>query len=69
MDVGRCPDLEGQHDRGILQNDPAEVPDLKAGARVVVEESSVFDYLHVLADGTRQGNTTAAILSRQADHP
>jgi hypothetical protein len=38
------------------------VPGLRAGARVEVEEGSVFDYLHSREDGTVDGNTTAKLL-------
>lgn len=53
---------EGARIVGLLANDPFEVPGLRAGARVEVEEGSVFDYLHTREDGTEDGNTTAKLL-------
>jgi uncharacterized protein YegJ (DUF2314 family) len=51
--------------RGILQNQPAYVPNLKAGAEVTVSEKDLFDYIHRHADGTSDGNETGKILERQ----
>ena len=56
---------EGRKIVGILKNDPFEVPGLKAGARVSAEESSLFDYILVKPDGSREGNETAALLEKQ----
>jgi uncharacterized protein YegJ (DUF2314 family) len=55
----------GRTIRGILQNDPFEVPDLKAGARVEVKEDSLFDYILEKKDGTKEGNETRRLLERQ----
>lgn len=52
---------------GTLQNDPSEVTDLKAGARVEVKEDEVFDYLLTKADGSEEGNETAPLLEEQED--
>ena len=41
---------------------PYEVDDLKAGARVEVDEGSLFDYLYRRADGTDEGGETTKIL-------
>ena len=49
---------------GILQNDPFDIPDLKGGARVRVEERLVFDYIWKRANGTTEGNETAKLLER-----
>jgi uncharacterized protein YegJ (DUF2314 family) len=53
---------EGTKISGILENDPDQVRDLKAGARVEVEESSLFDYILRRRDGTLEGNETGKIL-------
>lgn len=53
---------EGKKLKGILLNDPYEVDDLKAGARVEVDEDSLFDYSYRHADGTEEGNETTKIL-------
>jgi uncharacterized protein YegJ (DUF2314 family) len=47
---------------GILQNDPFEVPDLHAGARVEVRADAIFDYLLTKADGSEEGNETGKLL-------
>lgn len=51
---------------GILQNDPFEIPDLKAGAKVKIKQKDVFDYIHYLPDGTQEGNETGDIIGRRA---
>lgn len=53
---------EGKKLSGILQNDPYEVDNLKAGAHVEVDEDSLFDYLYRHADGTDEGGETTKIL-------
>jgi uncharacterized protein YegJ (DUF2314 family) len=47
---------------GILQNDPFDVPALKAGSRVQAKASDVFDYILSKADGSREGNETGELL-------
>lgn len=47
---------------GILENDPFDVPTLKAGARIDVRADEIFDYIWTKADGTTEGNETGAIL-------
>jgi len=56
---------KGHTIHGVLDNDPTEVPDLKAGARVEVEEDSLFDYLLTKPDGTQEGNETSRIIRQQ----
>ncbi len=53
---------KGTKIEGVLQNDPFEVPSLKAGARVTVEEASIFDYMMKRPDGTIEGNETSKLL-------
>ena len=50
--------------RGLLQNDPFHVPELKAGAEVAVDMDEVFDYIRQFADGTGEGNETGRIMQR-----
>jgi uncharacterized protein YegJ (DUF2314 family) len=57
----------GTQIHGILQNNPFEVPDLKAGSRVKVPQNDVFDYIHCFPDGTQEGNETGEIISRNAN--
>jgi uncharacterized protein YegJ (DUF2314 family) len=47
---------------GILNNDPFDIPTLKAGARVEVRADDIFDYIWTKADGTTEGNETGPIL-------
>jgi uncharacterized protein YegJ (DUF2314 family) len=56
---------EGTTIHGILDSDPYEVPNLKAGARVEMEEDVIFDYIYVKADGTKEGNETSVLLEQQ----
>jgi uncharacterized protein YegJ (DUF2314 family) len=51
--------------RGVLANEPFEVPGLKAGQDVEVEERDVFDYLLRNPDGTHQGNETSRLIEEQ----
>ncbi len=55
----------GETIKGTLRNEPRSVPKLHAGQIVYIKQSEVFDYIHRLADGTEQGNTTGAIIARQ----
>lgn len=56
---------KGQEIDGILANDPFDVPDLRAGAKVKVDEEVLFDYIHRRSDGTQVGNETGKIIERQ----
>ncbi len=56
---------KGTRLEGILQNDPYEVAGLKRGARVAIEESTVFDYRYTRADGSEEGNETSAVASKR----
>lgn len=51
--------------KGILQNDPFEISNLKAGAIVSVDQEEVFDYIFYNPDGTSEGNETGKILSNR----
>jgi uncharacterized protein YegJ (DUF2314 family) len=47
---------------GTLQSQPRRVMELDKGDEVVVDLERVFDYVLVLPDGTREGNTTGQFL-------
>jgi uncharacterized protein YegJ (DUF2314 family) len=49
---------------GMLKNEPEQIADLHAGASVDIDEADVFDWMRTRADGSREGNTTSAILQR-----
>lgn len=51
---------------GVLQNEPFDVPDLKAGARVTVKQNDVFDYILYKPDGTSEGNETGELIDRSS---
>lgn len=53
---------EGKTIHGVLQNDPYDVPSLKAGARVDVNEDSIFDYIYRGPDGGVEGNETGDLI-------
>jgi uncharacterized protein YegJ (DUF2314 family) len=51
--------------RGVLLNEPRNVPDLAMGARVEVEEKAIVDARYVKADGTVEGGKSNDILERR----
>jgi uncharacterized protein YegJ (DUF2314 family) len=53
---------QGSKLEGILDNDPEDVPTLKAGARVTVDESELADYILQKMDGSIEGGESARIL-------
>jgi len=53
---------QGPRIHGVLDNDPVNVQDLKAGAHVDVLEDEVLDYLFYRRDGTREGNEIATLM-------
>lgn len=53
---------EGTKLYGLLDSDPADVPGLRAGAEVSVEEDSLFDYILARPDGTVEGNETEPLI-------
>jgi uncharacterized protein YegJ (DUF2314 family) len=50
--------------KGLLQNEPVEVPDLHGGQVVEVREEDVFDYLRTYPDKHQEGNTTGEIIKK-----
>lgn len=55
---------KGDSIKGILDNDPEEVPYLHAGQVVEVKEKDVFDYLHHYPDKHTEGNTTGQVIDK-----
>lgn len=53
--------------KGILQNDPFEIPTLRAGAEVYVDEGEIFDYVRNFPDGTKEGNETGKLIQAYED--
>ena len=50
---------------GVLANDPFYVKRLKAGSRVTIPLTDVYDYIHYRPDGTGEGNETGKILEKR----
>jgi uncharacterized protein YegJ (DUF2314 family) len=50
---------------GILQNSPFYIRRLKAGAKVQLNVSDIFDYILYRADGTTEGNETGRLIEKQ----
>ncbi len=48
--------------KGILRNEPENVPTLRAGQTVEVSEQQVFDYIRHRADGTSEGTETGKVI-------
>src|SRR5579859_383593 len=55
--------------RGVLENDPVLIPDLRSGEVVEIREDDVFDYIHRFSDGRREGNTTGEIIKKMEKTP
>ncbi len=51
---------------GILKNDAYEIPELKDGARVQIQDEKLFDYILTKRDGSREGNETGPLLEQRA---
>jgi uncharacterized protein YegJ (DUF2314 family) len=55
--------------KGLLQNDPSNVPNLHSGQVVDVRQEEVFDYIRQYADKQTEGNTTGDIIRKMdEDH-
>jgi uncharacterized protein YegJ (DUF2314 family) len=55
--------------RGVLTDEPYEVPGLHAGATVEVPQADVFDYAVTDPQGVVEGNETTEILRRREGGP
>ncbi|MFT4588684.1 MAG: hypothetical protein ACI9VS_003676 [Candidatus Binatia bacterium] len=49
--------------KGLLKNQPRDIPDLQAGQVVKIDEAEVFDFLRQFPDDRREGNETGKIIS------
>ncbi|WP_124540874.1 DUF2314 domain-containing protein [Piscinibacter terrae] len=58
---------EGEVIRGLLKNEPVQIPSLHAGQMVKVNQQEVFDYLRRDGKGREEGNETSKILQRMQD--
>jgi uncharacterized protein YegJ (DUF2314 family) len=50
---------------GVLQNEPFYIRKLKAGSKVQVKASEIFDYKLYREDGTTEGNETGKLMQKQ----
>lgn len=55
---------KGNEIEGVLENDPEDVPGLRAGQKVKVRQQDIFDYLRHFADKRTEGNTTGDIIRK-----
>ena len=55
----------GDKIKGLLKNEPVNIPTLHGGQMVEVSEAKIFDYLHTQPDGTQEGNETSKIIQAQ----
>ena len=60
---------QGSRIRGVLNNEPFEVPGLHGGQEVTVAEGDVFDYVLENPDGTEEGNETSRIIEARQKQP
>lgn len=58
---------EGSSIVGSLQNEPFNIPELKAGARVTVNQPDIFDYILYKPDGSMEGNETGKLIEQQGN--
>lgn len=54
---------DGDSIKGLLKNDPFNIPDLEAGQIVEVSQAEVFDYIRRLPDGSQEGNETGRLIA------
>lgn len=55
---------QGKQISGMLRNQPRDVPTLKAGQMVNIQQDEVFDYIRRGPDGKQEGNETGEILNK-----
>jgi uncharacterized protein YegJ (DUF2314 family) len=55
---------KGDEIKGLLRNEPYDIPDLHAGQKVKVSQADIFDYIHQLADGSIEGNETGKLMDQ-----
>lgn len=57
---------DGKEMKGLLKNEPYNIPKLHGGQVVTVLQDDIFDYIHTFPDGSTEGNTTGEIIKRQS---
>ena len=56
----------GDKIKGLLQNEPFNIPNLHSGQIVEISEANVFDYIRRYADGKVEGNETGKIIEKNS---
>lgn len=55
---------KGNTIKGLLKNEPFEIPDLHAGQEVEISQEDVFDFIRRKPDGTEEGNETGKVIEK-----
>ncbi len=55
---------EGKVIKGLLKNEPYNIPGLKGGSEVIVDQNEVFDYIRNYPNATFEGNETGALIMK-----
>jgi uncharacterized protein YegJ (DUF2314 family) len=55
---------QGDKIKGLLRNQPFNIPSLHSGQIVEVKQEDVFDYIRHYPDGKKEGNETSAIVEK-----
>jgi uncharacterized protein YegJ (DUF2314 family) len=55
---------KGNKIKGLLKNEPSNIPSLHGGQLVEVKQEDVFDYMRHYPDGREEGNETGAIIEK-----
>lgn len=58
-------DWRGDSIRGLLKNEPFNVPSLHGGQMVTVSQARLFDYIRRYADGREEGNETGRLIAQR----
>jgi uncharacterized protein YegJ (DUF2314 family) len=58
---------KGSAIKGLLKNEPFNIPTLHGGQIVEVNEGDIFDYIRTFPDGTQVGNETASIIMKMQE--
>ncbi len=55
---------KGDAIKGLLKNEPFNIPSLHAGQIVDVRQEDIFDYIRRYPDGEQEGNETGTIIEK-----
>lgn len=60
---------KGNKIKGLLKNEPFNIPDLHGGQEVEVSQEDVFDYIRRKPDGSHEGNETGKLIQKFRAEP